>query len=178
LEGIGTIDMDVDEFVGLTDIQRERAIARRETNDKRKEARIQVALENKEKKEAERVAKLAEKEKEKEKEEKAKTKGKKKEDGEGVVPTPSTVDQGPQMEAGAHSGMKRKAVLPKFTEEMVTQGTQVIAIGDDDDVTSEELVLNVSIVDVVDNEINEGPNCYTEVMDFLKKVHELYYFVI
>ncbi len=92
LEGMGTIDMDVDEFAGLTDKQRERAIAKRESNDRRKVARIQVALENKDKKEAERVAKFAEKEREKE--EKAKAKGKKKEDGEGVVPASSIVDQG------------------------------------------------------------------------------------
>ncbi len=71
-------------------------------------------MEKKDKKEAERVAKLVEKE------EKAKAKGKKKEDGEGVVPASSTIDQGSQMEIGAHSGMKRKAVLLKFTEEMVT----------------------------------------------------------
>jgi hypothetical protein len=175
LEGIGTIDMDVDEFAGLTDKQREKAIARRETNDRRKAARIQVALENKEKKDADRVAKLAEKEKEKEKEEKVKAKGKKKDEGEGVVLASSTIDQGSQMVAGARTGMKRKGVLPEFTEDMVTQGTQVIAIGDDDDVTSEELVLNASIIDVVDNEKEEGPNCYTEVMEFLEKVNKLYY---
>ncbi len=45
----------------------------------------------------------------------------------------------------------------------------MIAISDDDEVTSEELVLNVSITDVVDNEDKEGPNCYNKIMDFLKK---------
>jgi len=78
LEGMGTIDIDVDEFAGLTDKQKERAIARRETNDRKKAARIQIALENKEKNEAERAAKLAVKEREREK---AKVKGKKNEDG-------------------------------------------------------------------------------------------------
>lgn len=100
------------------------------------------------------------------------------EDGEGVVLASSTVDQGFQMEVGARSGMKRKAVPQEFTKEMVTQGTEVIAIGNDDDLTSEELVLNVSIVDIVDNETNGGQNCYTEVMEFLKKANELSYFVL
>ena len=77
-------------------------------------------MENKEKKEAERAAKLAAKEREREK---AKAKGKRSEDGEFVMPTSSTVDQSSLMEAGARSGMKRKAALLEFSEEMVTQGT-------------------------------------------------------
>jgi len=40
------------------------------------------------------------------------------------------------MEAGARSGMKRKAALLEFTEEMVTLGKEVICIDDNDDVTS------------------------------------------
>ena len=149
LEGMGAIDMDVDEFARPTDKQKQRAIARRETNDRRKAARIQVAMENKDKKEAERVAKLAKKEKEKA--DKAKAKGKRKEDGGAVVPASLVVDLGSQMQSASQGGMKRKAVLPNFTEDVVTLGTQVIAIDDDDNVTSEELLLNVSIVDVVDN---------------------------
>ena len=54
----------------------------------------------------------------------------------------------------------------------------MIYLGDNDDVISEELVLNVSIEDVVDNETNEGQNCYTKVMEFLKKVKELHCFVL
>ena len=171
LEGIGAINMEVDEFVGLTEKQKQRAIARRETNDRRKAARIQLALENKEKKEAERLAKLEEKEKEreKEKEEKAQAKGKKKEDGSGI-PASSIVDEGSQMQGASQGGIKRKSVLPDFTEEVITQGTQVIALGDDDDVTSEELLLSVSIVEVVDNEGVRGPNPYTDVLEFLRKV--------
>ena len=58
------------------------------------------------------------------------------------------------------SGQKRKEVLLEFTKDMVTQGTQVIELGDDDIVNSEELILNVY----------RGPNYYTEVTDFLKWV--------
>lgn len=125
---------------------------------------------NKEKKEVERLAKLAEKEKEAEKEGKGKGKGKKKVNNGGQIPASSIVDQGSQMQGGSQSGMKRKAILAEFTEDIVTQATQVIALGDDEEVNSEELVLNVSIVDVMDNEKMQGSNCYTEIMDFLKKV--------
>jgi len=54
--------MDVDEFVGLSDKQRRRVIMKRETIDRKKEARVQVLLTTKEKREVEQVAKLAEKE--------------------------------------------------------------------------------------------------------------------
>jgi len=66
------------------------AIVRRDVNDKKKEARIQVILTTKEKRKVDQLAKLAKKEKEKEK--KAKGKGKKKVDGDGVVLTSSTVN--------------------------------------------------------------------------------------
>ena len=46
---------------------------------------------------------------------------------------------------------------------------QVIRL-DDDDVKSEELILNVSIVDIMDNVESSPPNSYVEVMDFIRKV--------
>ena len=163
--------MDVDDFAGLTDEQRTKAIAKRDNSDKKKMARLQIALENKQKKEAKRLAKLEEKEKEKqkEKEEKAKAKGKKISDGNVVVPTSSTADQSSYLVEGSQSGMKRKAVLAEWTEDMVTQSTQVITL-DDEDVKSEELILNVSIVDIMDNLERSPPNSYVEVMDFIRKV--------
>jgi len=42
----------------------------------------------------------------------------------------------------------------------------VIALGDDGEGNSKELLLNVSIVDIIDNEKCNGSNCYTEVLDF------------
>ena len=72
LEGIGAVDMDVDDFAGLTEQQRAKAITKRDNSDRKKTARLQIALENKQKKEAERLAKLEEKEKEKHKEKKEK----------------------------------------------------------------------------------------------------------
>jgi len=38
LDGKGAIDLDVNEFVGMMDKQRRKAIVRREANDKKKEA--------------------------------------------------------------------------------------------------------------------------------------------
>ena len=173
LDELGTIDMEVEKFAGLNDRQRERAIARRENSDRKKAARLQLALEKKEKKEAEHMAKLFEKKKEKE--EKVKAKGKKKDEDGDIVPTSSTVDQSSQMEGVVHTGMKRKAMLLEFTEDVVTQGIYVINIGNNENVNSEQLVLNVSIEEVVENEIIEGPNCYTKIMDFLKKVKYMFF---
>ena len=117
------------------------------------------------------MAKLEEKQKEKqkEKEEKTKAKGKKVDDGNVVVPTSSTADQSSHLVEGSQSGMKRKVVLPEWTEDMVTQGMQVITL-DDEDVKSEELILNVSIVDIMDSLESSPPNSYVEVMDFIRKV--------
>jgi hypothetical protein len=146
--------------------QKKRALARRIVADKKKEGKEQEVRANKEKKEAERLAKLAEKGKEAEKE----GKGKKKVEAVDHVPATSTVDQSSQMQIGTQSGLKRKAVLVEFTEDIVTQGTQVIVLDDSEEVNSEELILNISIVDVMDNEKIDGPNYYTKVVDFLKKV--------
>jgi len=46
---------------------------------------------------------------------------------------------------------------------------KVVVLGDDD-VKSEELILNLSVVDVMDNLNSAKPNYYAEVMDFIKKV--------
>ena len=64
LEGIGAVDIDVDDFAGLTDEQRAKAIAKRDNSDRKKTACLQIALENKQKKEADCLVKLEEKEKE------------------------------------------------------------------------------------------------------------------
>jgi len=140
--------------------------------DKKKEAKEEEIRANKEKKEVEQVAKLAEKESEKEaeKEGKGKAKGKKKVAEGGQAPALSTMDQNSEMVGGSHSGMKRKAVLPELTKEMVTQGTQVIVLVDDDHVTSKELILNVSILDMMEDIDTNATATYTEVTDFLKKV--------
>ena len=59
------MDMDVDDFAGLMDEHRAKAIAKRDNSDRKKMACLQIALEHKQKKEADRLAKLEEKEKEK-----------------------------------------------------------------------------------------------------------------
>jgi len=61
-EGLGAIDLDVEEFTRLTERQKRRAIARRETNDRKKEAWEKIIYNVKEKREADQIAKLAEKE--------------------------------------------------------------------------------------------------------------------
>jgi len=115
---------------------------------------------------------LAEKEVEKEveKENKGKAKGKKKVAEGGQAQVSSTIDQNSKMVSGPRSGMKRKSVLPELTKEMVTQGTQVIVTANDDDVTSEELILNVLIVDIMEDIDTNSVASYIEVTNFLKKV--------
>ena len=118
LDGKGVVDLDIDEFVGLDEKIRQKAIARRDLLDKKKVARVQVTLENKEKK----ASVLAQKKVAKEKEEKDKGKGKAKKKDEGgakVVPS-STTDGGSQMP----SAVKRKATLSQLTEEVITYVTQ------------------------------------------------------
>ena len=50
LDGKGILDLDINEFAGLDNKARQKAITRRDFLDKKKEARVQVQLENKEKK--------------------------------------------------------------------------------------------------------------------------------
>ena len=90
LDGKGVVDLDIDKFAGLDERTRQKAIARRELLDKKKEARVQVTLENKEKK----ASILAQKKVAKEKEEKGKgkAKAKKKEEGGAEVVPSSTTD--------------------------------------------------------------------------------------
>lgn len=174
-DGLSVVDLEVPEFVEMTDTQRKRAIARRTVADKKKEDKEQEMVLNKEKKETERLAKLAEKVKEAEKDGKGKGRGKKKVDTADQSPVGSTVDQVSQIGSAWRSGVKRKAVLQELTEEMITQGTEVIVLGDDEEVNSEDLILNYSIIDVMADEDKEGETCYMEVMDFLKKVFHLFF---
>ncbi len=51
----------------------------------------------------------------------------------------------------------------------MTQGTRVVEI-DNDNIKMEELILNLSIVDVMENAGRSPPNSYIEVMDFIGKV--------
>ena len=90
--------------------------------DKKKEARVQLTLKNKEKK----ASFVAQKKVAKEKEDKGKgkSKGKKKDEaGAEVVPS-STTDGGSQMQ----SGVKRKATLSQLSEEVITHVTQAMVI--------------------------------------------------
>ena len=92
LDGKGEMDLDIDEIVGLDDKVRQKAIARRDFLDKKKEAQVQVQLKNKEKK----ALDLADKKVAKEKEDKGKDKGKgkKKDEARGEVVPSSTKDAG------------------------------------------------------------------------------------
>lgn len=157
-DGIGLINLEVDEFVGLSEKQKKRAIARREATDRKKE-----------KKEEERLAKLAEKEAEKESKG-VKGKGKRKSNADGPIPASSTVDQGSQMLGGYHSGVLRTTALPQLSEDLITHGTQLIVPDEDTMDAHDDLILNVSISELLENMGNETPILYTEVSEFLKKV--------
>ena len=158
------LDLDIDEFVGLDDKARQKAIARRDLLDKKKEARVQVTLKKKEKK----ASVLAYKKVAKEKEDKGKGKGKgkkKDEAGAEVVPS-STRDGGLQMP----SEVKRKATLSQLTEEVITHVTQAMIIAEDDVAKTEDLILNISIEDLANDMVEENPMWYNEVLQFMKKV--------
>ena len=164
LDEKGVLDLDIDEFAGLDDKARQKAIARRDLLDKKKEARVQVTLEKKEKK----ASILAHKKVAKEKEDKGKGKGKgkkKDEAGAEVVPS-STRDGGLQMP----SGVKRKATLSQLTEEVITHVIQAIVIAEDDVAKTEDLILNISIEDLANDMVEENPMWYNEVLQFMKKV--------
>ena len=113
MDGKGVEDLDIDEFARLDEKTRQKAIARRDFLDKKKEPRVQVTLENKEKK----ASILAQKKVAKEKEEKGKGKGKgnKKDEAGGEVVPSSTADGDSQMQ----SGVKRKATLSQLTDQEV-----------------------------------------------------------
>jgi len=119
-DGLSVVDLEVPEFVEMTDTQRKRTIARRTVADKKKEGKEQEMVANKEKKEAECLVKLAEKEKEAEKEGKEKGRGKKKVETGAQVPASSIVDQVSKIGSTSRTGMKRKAVLQELIEEMIT----------------------------------------------------------
>ena len=163
LDGKGVVDLDIDEFAGLDDKAKQKAIARRDLLDKKKEARVQVTLENKEKK----ASVLAQKKVAKEKEGQGKEKGKAKKKDEGgaeVVPS-STTDGASQMP----SAVKRKATLSQLTKEVITHVTQAMVIAEDD-VATEDLILNISIEDLVNDMVEDNPMWYNEVLEFMKKV--------
>ena len=164
LDEKGVVDLDIDEFVGLDEKAREKAIVRRDLLDKKKEARVQVTLKNKEKK----ASVLAHKKVAKEKEEKGKGKGKAKKKDEGgaeVVPS-STTDGGSQMPRA----VKRKATLSQLTKEVITHVTQAMVIAEDDVAKSEDLILNISIEELANDMVEDNPMWYNEVLQFMKKV--------
>ena len=164
LDGKGVVDLDINEFVGLDDKARQKAIARRDLLDKKKEARVQVTLKNKEKK----ASVLAQKKVAKEKEGQGKWKGKAKKKDEGgakVVPS-STMDGASQMP----SAVKRKATLSQLTKEVITYVTQAMVIAEDDVAKTEDLILNISIEDLVNDMVEDNPMWYNEVLEFIKKV--------
>ena len=164
LDGKGVVDLDIDEFAGLDDKARQKAIARRELLDKKKDAWVQVTLKNKEKK----ASVLAQKKVAKEKEEKGKGKEKgKKKDEAGTEVVPSTTKDGASQ---MPSGVKRKVTLSQLTEEVIMHVTQAMVIAEDDVAKTEVLILNISIEDLA-NDMDEGtPMWYNEVVEFMKKV--------
>jgi len=89
--------------------------------------------------------------------------------GKALVPASSIVDQGLQMQGAPQSGVKRKALL-QLTEDVLTQGTQALDLQGNDRGTMEDLILNISIEDLVDNMGAEKPTWYPQFIDFVNKV--------
>ena len=158
LDGKGVLDLDIDEFAGLVDKARQKAIAKRYFLDKKKEARVQVQLKNKEKKALDFANKKVAKEKEDKG--KSKCKGKKKDEVGGEVVPSSTKDGGSQMQ----SGVKRKATLSQLTEEVITHVTQAMVITEDDVAKTKDLILNISIEDLANDMVEDNPMWYNKVL--------------
>jgi len=159
LAGKGAIDLEVDEFASMTNKLRRKAIVKRDTTNRKKEARIQILLTTKEKKEKEQQAKLVEKEKE-EKEKKTKDKGKNKADNGGQIPISSIIDQGSEMQARSQSGTKKTTTLLQLTRNVITHVTQALVFIEDDLAKSKDLILNISIEDVIDDIDSNTPTWY------------------
>jgi len=94
------------------------------------------------------VAKLAENEKEREEKEKAK--GKNKVDNGGQVEASDTIDQDFVMQGKFEGGVKKKANLLVLTKDVITHGTQAIVLGDKDVIRTKDLILNISVDDLVE----------------------------
>ena len=168
LEGKGIVDLDlVDEFIGMDDEARRRAINKRDAVDRKKELKNLVAAQNKEKKEAEKAAKKAEKDAMKENEEKTRSKGKKKVEEQGQVVTSSTVDQAGQM----LEEVKKKITLSQLTEDVISRVTQTLVLSDDEVPKTEDLILNVCIEDIAKDMESKESGVFDEVLKYLNKVY-------
>jgi len=113
---------------------------------------------------------LVEKEKEKEKEEKAKVEGKKKVDNGGQVLASSMGDQGSKMQAKSQSGLKKKATVLQLIEDVITHVPQALIVTEDDLAKSENVFLNISIKNLVEDMNFYDPTWYKGILAFLKKV--------
>jgi hypothetical protein len=111
---------------------------------------------HKRQKKVERLTKLTKKEK-------AKDKGKKKAEGSVLVLAFFTLDQ------SSKSGVKKTTLL-QLTEDGIVLGSEVIIFGKEEVDDTEELILNISIEDLVENMETNTMTWYTKVMEFLKKV--------
>ena len=128
--------------------------------DKKKEVWVQVTLKNKEKKASVLAQKKVAKEKEEKGKGKGKGKGKKKDEAGAEVVLSSTADGGSQMP----SRVKRKATLSQLTEEVITHVTQAMVIAEDDVAKTEDLILNISIEDLVNDMVEVNPMWYNKVL--------------
>jgi len=60
--------------------------------------------------------------------------------------------------------------LSQLTEDIITQGTQTLVVLEDEGDKTGDLILNISIEDLIDNIGLERPFSYLEILDFLKEV--------
>ncbi len=60
-----------------------------------------------------------------------------------------------------------------MTEGVIVHGTQTIVLNKDEVDNIEELILNISVEDLVENMELETLMCYTKVIEFFKKVNVL-----
>jgi len=70
--------------------------------------------------------------------------------------------------------VKNKALL-QLIEDVITQGTQALILQENEKGDIEDLILNISIEDLMDDVRSKKPTWYPKVMDFLKKVKFVLY---
>jgi hypothetical protein len=163
---------DIDEFVGLDDDAKARAIKRRDEADKKIAQKNFEAVD----KAKERISKKAQKMVEADNASAVvKMKGKKKKE---LEPPSSTIDEGSQHQRSFSRGTKRDAEYTSLSTDEIHHGPAAVDYLKDSEITISEFILNYSLADVLADPL---PKVYDDLVSFIDKVssvHILYDFSV
>jgi hypothetical protein len=165
LEAVGGEVLEDEVLAGLDDKACDKFIAQ----DKLKAEKVKDALEKSHLKKVEGKKKLDEKAKEKTKKDKEKTeKGKGKKTNVQNEITSTVLDEVLQPKSASNRGTKRDSSHLSATEERLTLGPVVVDLGDDDDVSIDELIIN-SFLALLVPEDGPKPQAFRDVVSFIEK---------